>query len=128
METAIKAAAAGVAAVLAALLIKKHNPEMSVAVYLAACAVILLVALGAGKTLVQMVERARKLSGLSGAVLLPVMKCVGIGIIARLGADVCRDAGSASVADGVELAGAFAALLSALPLLSALLTMLEELA
>ena len=75
METAIKAAAAGVAAVLAALLIKKHNPEMSVAVYLAACAVILLVALGAGKTLVQVVERARKLSGLPGAVLLPVMKC-----------------------------------------------------
>ena len=35
---------------------------------------------------------------------------------------------SIPAADGVELAGAFAALLSALPLLSALLTMLEELA
>lgn len=126
METAIRAAAAGVAAVIAALLMKKHNPEMAVTIYLAACAVILIVALGAGKTLVQVVEKARALSGLSGAVLLPVMKCVGIGIIARLGSDACKDAGSASVASSVELAGAFAALISALPLISTLLTMLED--
>ena len=116
------------AAVIAALLMKKQNPEMATTLYLAACAVILFAAMGTGKALVEIVEKARSLSGLSGAVLLPVMKCVGIGVIVRLGADACRDAGSASVAGAVELAGAFAALMAALPLISALFAMLEDMA
>ncbi|MEG1632703.1 MAG: stage III sporulation AC/AD family protein [Oscillospiraceae bacterium] len=128
MELAIKAAAAGIAAVLAASIIKKNNPELSLLLALAACAVILASAMGLGEKLMEVVGEARRLSGLSPAVLTPIVKCVGIGIIAKVGADACRDAGSTSVASSVELTGAMAALFCALPMVTALLSMLRRMA
>ena len=70
-------------------------------------------------------ERARELSGLSPALFTPVVKCVGIGIVCALGSEACKDAGSGQLASAVELAGAAAALVCALPLVSALLDTVE---
>ena len=53
------------------------------------------------------------------------MKCVGIGLICGLGSEACKDAGSGQLASAVELAGAAAALVCALPLISALLDTVE---
>lgn len=125
MEIAGKAAAAAVAAALCALLLRKSNPELAAVLTLGACAAVLIFALGGVPDLLDAAREARELSGMSAAALSPVLKCVGIGIVARLGADTCRDAGSASCASAVELAGALAALLAALPLLRTLLSMLE---
>lgn len=127
MDIAVKAAAAGIIAALAGLLIRRNNPELTAVLSLAACAVILTVALGLVGGVMDVVGQAEVLSGLSSAVLTPVVKCVGIGIIAKIGADTCRDAGSAGMASAVELAGAMAAIFTALPLMEALLKMLEEL-
>ena len=69
---------------------------------------------------------AREMSGLSGALLAPVMKCAAIGVVCRLAADECRDAGSGALGSAVELAGAIAALWTALPLLTALLDTVES--
>jgi stage III sporulation protein AD len=127
MDIAVKAAAAGIIAALAGLLIRRSNPELTAVLGLAACAAILTVAFGLVGGVMAVVGRAEELSGLSSAVLKPVMKCVGIGIIAKIGADTCRDAGSAGTASAVELAGTMAAIFTALPLMETLLKMLEEL-
>lgn len=126
MELVLKAAAAGIVAALAAALVRRHNPELAVATAAAGCAVVLAVALDVGEAVMDLIRTVRSLSGLSSAVLTPVVKCVGIGIAARLGADTCRDAGSAGLASAVELAGAAAALFTALPLFTTLLGMLED--
>ncbi|NCB51789.1 MAG: stage III sporulation protein AD [Clostridia bacterium] len=127
MDIAVKAVAAGVIAAIFGLIIRKNNPELAVVLSIAACAVILAVALGLADGVMEVVGLARDLSGLSSAVFTPVVKCVGIGIIAKLGADSCRDAGSAGTASAVELAGAIAAVFTALPLMRTLLKMMEEL-
>lgn len=127
METAIKVSAAGIAAVLAASLLKKRDPELALALCLAACAVILTFAAGLGERAASFLRRAREISGLSPTALSAVIKCVGIGLISRLGADVCKDAGSLSVASAVELTGALAAVVTALPLFETLLRMIGEL-
>ena len=121
MELAIKSAAAGMVAVLCASLIRKRDPELALCLCLAACAVILAMAAGLGQRFTAFLSRARELSGLSSAVLTAVVKCVGIGVVAKLGADACRDAGSAAVGSSVETAGALAALYCALPLFESLL-------
>ena len=112
MELAAKAVAAGICAALMALLLKKSNAELSVCLGLALAAA---------------AARARELSGLSPALFTPVVKCVGIGIVCALGSEACRDAGSSQLASAVELAGAAAALVCALPLISALLDTVEGL-
>lgn len=128
METVLKAAAAGFAAALAASMIRKSNPELAAALCMAGCVVALAIAVGAAERIADTARRARDMSGLPASALAPVLRCVGIGIIARLGSDACRDAGSASAASCVETAGAAAALLAALPLFETLLRLLEELA
>lgn len=127
MELAAKAAAAGICAALMALLLKKSNAELSVCLGLAAAAAILMAVLGLADELAAAAARARELSGLSPALFTPVVKCVGIGIVCALGSEACRDAGSSQLASAVELAGAAAALVCALPLISALLDTVEGL-
>lgn len=127
MELAAKAVAAGICAALMALLLKKSNTELSVCLGLAAAAAILMAVLGLADELAAAAARARELSGLSPALFTPVVKCVGIGIVCALGSEACRDAGSSQLASAVELAGAAAALVCALPLISALLDTVEGL-
>ena len=55
-------------------------------------------------------------AGLSPEIWKPVVKTVGIGIVARLAAAVCKDAGEGGVAAFLETAGAALALFTALPL------------
>ena len=125
MDIAVRVSALALSAALLALLLRKSNSELALCLTLAAAAAALLFALRLAGAIAEAACRARELSGLSTAVFSPLLKCVAVGIICSLAADGCRDAGSALLANAVELAGALAALYCALPLLSALLDTVE---
>ena len=55
-----------------------------------------------------------------------LLKALGIVLIGRITADLCKDAGESAIASGVELAVKTAVLLTALPLLNRLLSLLQE--
>lgn len=121
MEIAIKAAVAGICGSVAALVIKRYTPSIALMVGAAVSLVTAALAMGVAGELKRMTDNAASLSELSPAVTQPVLKCIGIGAVTRFGADMCKDAGQASAASAVELAGAAAALMCALPLISTLL-------
>ena len=52
---------------------------------------------------------------------------MGIALVVKVGSGLCRDAGESALASVVETAGAVCALLVALPLLRAVLSLLLEL-
>lgn len=124
----MKIGAAAVMATAVCLLLKKSNPEMSLPLSVLVCAGAFTVAAGLLEPILQLLDGARRLSGLSDAVFYPVLKSVGIGVCAKLAADICRDGGQGAMAGCVETAGAICALYVALPLMETLLDMLEELA
>lgn len=125
MDLTFKVVAAGVCAALLALVVRRHNAELALCLTLAGCAAVLAAALGLAGGLRDALERAREMSGLSGALFSPVVKCAAIGVVCRIGSDECRDAGSSALGSVLEFAGALAALWTALPLLSALLDTIE---
>ena len=55
--------------------------------------------------------------------LTPVLRSLGIAVVAGCGADVCRDLGQDSVASGIELAGKAEIMLVCLPLITELLSL-----
>ena len=55
------------------------------------------------------------------ALLRPMLQTVGLALVTKLAAALCRDAGEGSLAAFVEVAGAAAAVLVALPLLKMVL-------
>lgn len=126
MTVLIKAAAIGIAGAIMALLLKKSAPELGFALSLAIS--LLAAGLGAGilEELTEVLKLAREQTGLSAAVVSPVFKCVGIGVVTRMSADICKDAGQGAVASAVELCGTACALAAALPLVRSLLQMVGE--
>lgn len=128
MEVLIKAAVIGAVAALCGLVVKKSNPEISLLLAVAAAAVILSLAVSLLGQVRETAKLVASFSGLQSVVVAPVLKCVAVGIVARIAADMCKDAGQSSVASAVELTGAAAAVCISLPLVNALLQMIGGLA
>ena len=127
MEAMLKIGGVAVAAALCALLLKEKAGPFALAVALGATAMILVMALGAAEEVTAMISELQTMAGLSPAVVAPVLKAVGISILTRLAAQVCKDAGEGGLAAAAETAGTVLALCAALPLLRAVLDTVEEL-
>lgn len=121
MELLIKAAAIGAVSALVGLAIKKSNPEISLLLAMAASAAVLTLALTMLSELRETLRMVMDFTSLQQTLVLPVLKCVAVGIVARLSADLCKDAGQSGLASAVELCGAAAALCISLPLVNTLL-------
>lgn len=128
MDIIIKAVIIGITGAVLTLLIKKTNPEVAAVLSLAVCTLIVGLGMKVFASVYEVVELVEIGTGISSAYITPVLKCVGIGIAAKLGGDICRDSGQAAVASSVELCGAGCALYVSLPLIKTLLRMIGELA
>ena len=112
----LKLAALAVTAALCALVLRKRVPELAVVLVLAAGVLILSQAMEALAGVRGLMDSLARTAGLSPEIWKPVVKTVGIGIVARLAAAVCKDAGEGGVAAFLETAGAALALFTAHPL------------
>ncbi len=127
MENIGKIAALAVTAALCAVVVRRQSLELGLVLGLTAGAVILAYSSAALTEIVGMMHTLADTADLSPAVLKPMVKTVGVGILTRLTAEVCRDAKENAIAAFVETAGACAALLLCLPLMESVLSMIEQL-
>lgn len=127
MESMMKIAATAAAAALCAAVVKKQTPEIALVISLFAGALILSFAVPAFKSVKQLTETLSETAGLAPAVVAPVIKTVGISILTKVTAEICRDAGEGGLAAFTEIAGAAGALLVCLPLMEMALQMVVEL-
>ncbi len=127
MDTLIRAAAAGIVGAILISILKKQNQPMALALLLACCCLLCVTLLSLIRPLLSFVERLRETAGFSNAFLMPLLKVVAIGLITDIAATVCSDAGESSLARLIGLCGAAAALYCALPLLEAVLSLVETL-
>ena len=127
MDIVIKGAAVGIIAALCALLIKKSNQEMGLVAAIAATAVICIAAAELFGSIFDVIHYAISRTGLSSAVFMPIVKCVGIAIVVNISSGLCKDAGQSGIASAVDLLGAAAAVFTALPLIKSLIEMIGEL-
>lgn len=121
MEEIGKAAAIAVTAALCAVVVKKQAKETALVLSLAAGLLLISLALGALEGVRALMDELSAAAGLAPAVLSPVVKTVGIAILTRITAEVCRDAGEGGIAAFTETVGAALALFVAVPLLRAVL-------
>ena len=127
MDTIFKVAAVGVAGTLMAVTLKRSTPEIGLALGLfVACGIVLLGMDVFGAVLDFMRETAR-LSRLPDGLLSPLFKTVGISIVTKISAELCRDAKESAIASGIEICGAVAGLYAALPLFRELLSIVSSL-
>lgn len=127
MSDVMKVAATAIVAAVCAMVVRRQVPEIGLLLATCAGVLILLYCTGAIRAAVEMMDKLIETGGLSAAVLEPVVKVTGIAIVTRLAADLCRDAKEGALASVVETAGSALALLTVLPLMSAVLELLTGL-
>ena len=116
-----------VAGALLALVIKRGSPESALLLTLAAVVVGLVLLAEDLRELMAFFRELGARSGMAGTLFAPLYKIVGIAVVVKVGGNLCRDAGESALGTLVETAGAVCALLAALPLLRAVLKLLQEL-
>lgn len=121
----VKIAALCVAVSVVAALLRRSEEALALALTLCAllCALALLTAALAPVT--ALFRDLTALTGLAPAVFTPLLKLLAIALTVRLGGSFCRDASQEALAAVLESAGAVCALTVTVPLLRAVLSMVE---
>ena len=127
MEQVIQVAVLCLMGALLTLLLKKGSPETALLLTLGIGVTVLLLLLKGAEDIVSFLRELMERTAVSEEVFLPLFKTIGIALVAKTGSDLCKDAGESALASLVETAGSFCAVLVALPLLRAVLSMLLEL-
>ncbi|MCL2408801.1 MAG: stage III sporulation AC/AD family protein [Oscillospiraceae bacterium] len=127
MDILLRVAAVAVAGSVIGLVLKKTRPEMSLLVTIALAVFAVYLAFEIVSRIIGFIRSLSDMAGISPAVISVVLKTVGIAIITKISADICRDAGQGSVASGVELAGTITAVYISLPLLESVISMIHSL-
>lgn len=116
-----------VVAALLALVLRRGTPELGLMLTISVTVVVLLaLADSMGEVLTFLTSLTEK-SGVERSLFVPLYKTAGIAIVVNIGSCLCRDAGETALATVIETAGTLCALLAALPLLQAVLSLLLEL-
>lgn len=127
MELAIKTAVIGITASVFAVLLRKSSPEFALLLGIVTALSICTAGILSLSGIFELWNSFSLSDGVAQSVMLPVAKCVALGITTKLCSDLCRDAGSAATASSVELVGSVAALVVASPLMIMLLEILRGL-
>lgn len=127
MESVVKIAVIAVAGALCVVVVKKQAPEIGLVLGLLAGVAILFLVMPSLRSIKELMEQLAETASISPAVLTPVIKTVGIAIITKLAAEICRDVKEGGIASFVETAGAASALAVCIPLIKTVLDMIGEL-
>lgn len=127
MDAIIRISALTVVTAVLCVVIRQSSKPLALLLTLAACIGVYLLGLEFLTPIQTVVQQLQRLSGLSDAVTRPLWKVVGIGLLSQTASGLCADAGESALAKTVELSGSLLALYAALPLLSSVLTLLEQL-
>ena len=117
METLLKVCALSLVGIFTVNGLKRTLPEMSAAATLALLLGLVAVAAGAVGKCVMLISELAEGAGISESLMTPLLKCVGVSIVSKIGGDLCRDSGMSAVASYIELVGGAVAIVISMPLM-----------
>ncbi|MBE6861287.1 MAG: hypothetical protein E7497_00090 [Ruminococcus sp.] len=115
-----------VCSVIFAVLLRQYCREQSLLAALAACIGILLAVLTLVQPVIQQVRELFETAGISSSYLSVVFKAAAICFITQITTEICRDSGERAIASAAELWGRCAVTVISLPIISALIEMIND--
>lgn len=126
MSTFLKAVAIALTGLVLWLCLNKYNKDMSLLLTLAVCVALLMVALAILKPVLDFFEKLQDLGGLDEGLLQVVLKTVGIGLLGEMSANLCKDAGNASLGKALQISATVTILWLSIPVFEKMLSLLEN--
>lgn len=119
MAPAFQIAGLCLAAAVAASLLRRDEPGLSLALPVAAALLGGALLLNAASELAALADELAALTGLAPELFAPLVKATAIAMLTRFVSAACADAGQSALASVMDMAGAVCALGCAVPLLRA---------
>lgn len=124
MEVLLKCAAVCVFCAVTGLLIRRQNPELSFLLSAAAVTAVMMAGLSLFDHVLNLMRQQARAFGITPETLRPMLKCLGIAVISRAGADLCRDASQTALAGALELTAGLCAAAVAAPMIAEVMNMI----
>ena len=121
-----KATAAVLVAVVLSLALDRQGKDFSVMLTMAVCAMAAGAAFVYLEPVLDFLWELEELAGLREDMLGILLKAVGIGLVAELGAMVCADGGNASLGKQLQMLGSTVILYLSLPVFRSLLNLIQD--
>lgn len=115
-----KIIAVGIATTVAVVLLRQLKPELAVVVGLVGTALIFVMIVSGLTTIISSINGIVARTGLATQLFSSILKIVGIGYLCEIAANICKDAGSSSVADMIILGGKITIMVLAIPIIEGL--------
>lgn len=125
MDTFIQGLSVAMVAVVLCLLLSRYGKDMTMLLSLAACGIILLAAIRFLEPVLEFIEMLKGSIGVENGYIGIIIKAVGVGLVGEWVALLCADAGDSAIARTVELLTAAAVLWLSIPLMTALLELVQ---
>ena len=119
--------AAALLGALCAVVLRRETGELALLLAIATSLIVLTKAASGCGELLALLGQLAEMANISDTLLSPLLKIMGIEVLTNLAGHICRDAGESGIAATVELAGAVCALYTAIPVIQAVLVLIEEL-
>lgn len=123
----IPIAAAALIGGLCAVVLKREVGAISLVLSIVTSIVLLSLVTAGALGILSLLRQLAETADISDALLAPMLKVLGIEVITNLVVHICRDAGESGIASAVELTGAVCALYTSIPVIQAVLILIEEL-
>ncbi len=110
-----------------ALLLRSTRPELSFAVTVAGCIILLLIVLDLVKDGLSVLGEIAETSGIDASLIKILLKMIGIGYLVEFSAGILNDFGQNSVADKLVFAGKILVFVLAIPILESVVSLVGTL-
>lgn len=114
----------GILAVVFITVLKKHCPELSILLIIVSTLILGIFFLHLFQPILSFAEELHQLSGLDSALLDPVFKSLGIGMLSQISVNACSDAGQSGIGKMIQVCGCVMCLYVSLPLFRGILSLI----
>ncbi len=126
MTVFLQTVAGALVTVILCGVLSRQGKDMTALLCLAACGMLLTAACAYLEPVLDFVQTLKDAAQMDDGIFSIVLKAVGVGLTAEVAALICSDSGNTAVGKAVEIVSAGAILWLSLPLMTALLKLVQQ--
>ncbi len=120
--------ATAVITAIAVIIVREYRPDFAFVITVSGVIILLLFSVDYMQTAIEAIREIAALTGIENSFLKILLKIIGIGYLVEFAASILTDFGSASLADKVTFVGKLVIFSISLPIVKAMLVLVQNLA
>ena len=126
MDLFIKCVIIAVLTAISSALLKRYLPEVSIAVLIIACVMLIVSLGGLLGSVIDFISTLSEKAGIDSELLTPVFKVSAIAILSKIACDICNEVGASALITVIELCASTVSIILSMPLFNAVIGLITR--